>query len=402
MERLEPRAAAAAAGYRGRPCRRGGEAMKFAKSFASLLVVWNAGAAVGQALADPPPFTGAHTTDVHGAIQPPMAIDLPAESSATGGLACGPCASCGAFRYIDVEFVSLKQNSPSHKELLIVLGQSDNNGPPFVADEYRTGTVNTHFAPGVKVKFGRWLCDDLAVEAGFFVLDEFFYKREYLAITSSGGTFGGSTSLTVTFAPTNTSLDWTKIYNVVEHWGLETNLRRKFVDNCRISATGVLGLRYHQIHERFNIDFAPVRATGFNESFDSGNDIVGLQFGAQTDWKMNRFVAVRGKAAYVFGLNFQWDSIKGPAPGSGALTGANNLGYHDDIRLGNFADLSLGVAAQLTPCIETSIGFAYLAFGGVRRSANLLDLQNIGNPELKGGQDWLSLYGLTISCKVDF
>src|SRR4029079_15269252 len=137
---------------------------------------------------------------------------------------------------------------------------------------------------------------------------------------------------------------------------------------------------------------APVRAVGVQETYHTGNDIFGVQLGFEADRKICDYVSIRGVAKYVLGFNSQWQSLRG-TPGAGLLTNDSVRGYDEELKFGNFRDLSIALVGKLTPNIETSFGVTTMIFGVLKRAADIFDLQNLPNPSLKPGQDWLMLYG---------
>ena len=364
--------------------------------FARCLLLATGAAALGQQPPAPPPLNADPYTGVH-------SVDMTAMANGEQApMAYLPCPSA-ANRYIDMRFLSLKTTSAGQKEPLIqtqtrVTGQA----AAFNVDTYRTGVVNTGDSPGIHLLIGQWSNAEDAIEIGATYIDPFFYKREFLAqTTQTGGQFGSRVTSTVDFVPTDTPLDYAHVYYKVYHWGLESNLRRRVVSDDCSWLDGILGLRYYQIHERYNIEAVPVDGNFVTESYHTGNDIFGLQIGVEADRSIAEYVSIRGVAKYVVGFDWQWQSFRG-TPGESLLTTDAVRGYHDDWKFGNFADLSIAVVGKLTPNIETSLGVTSLIFGGVKRAANVLDLQGLGAPQLKDGQDWLMLYGFQWTVKIDF
>jgi hypothetical protein len=333
------------------------------------------------------PYTGAHTADL---MPTPDGVVQPVAFCET------------ANRYIDMRFLALKTTSAGQKEPLILKTTTSTQAAgEFNRDIYRTGVVNTTDSPGIHLLVGQWTAPDTAYEFGATYIDPFFYKRVFAAETVQGGAFSGTTTTRVTFIPTSTPLDFAYVYHKIYHWGLESNMRRRVAQDSCHWLDAILGLRYHQIHERYNIDITPVRAVGAKESYHTGNDIFGIQFGVEGDRKLCDYVSIRGVAKYMLGFNSQWQSLRG-TPGAGILTTDATRGYDQDFRFGNFADLSIAIVGKLTPNIETSFGVTSLIFGGVKRAANIFDLQNVADPALKDGQDWLMLYGFQWTVKIDF
>jgi len=335
----------------------------------------------------PDPYTGAHAADLmvtsDGAQQP-----------------VGFCQDGGGpTRYIDMRFLLLKQTGPAQKEPLILSTITSSTGEQ--TDTYRTGVVNTGHSLGVHVLFGQWTNHDTAYEFGGTYIDPFFYKRSFDAITVGGSNFSSGFRSTVTFLPTQASFDGIDVYYQTQHWGLESNLRRRVSENDCRWLDAIVGLRYHQIHERYFIDASPVDGARVIESYNTGNDIFGVQLGFEGDRKLIGYWSLRAAAKYVFGVDWQWQSFRG-TPGEGLLTNDAVRGYHQDARFGNFADFSLAVVAKLTPNIETSLGATALLFGGIKRAADTFDFSNLDNPTLKSGQDWMALYGLQWTVKIDF
>jgi len=363
--------------------------------FAGFIVLSTAGPALPQPPAAPVtepveavPYSGVHSVDLRA---DPSGTPAPIDYRAN-------CATPN--RYIDMRFLALKTTSAGQKEPLIQRRTRVTGSTVDVElDTYRTGVVNTTDSPGIHLLIGQWTAPDTAYEFGATYIDPFFYKRIFDARTVQQG--GSTTSTTVTYLPTNTPLDFAYAYYKVYHRGLETNMRRRIVkEECRW-LDAIVGLRWHQIHERYNIDVAPVTGLGVQESYHTGNDIFGLQLGVEGDRSLCDYVSIRGVAKYVMGFNSQWQSFRG-TPGVGLLTNDDVRGYSDDWRFGNFADLSIAVVGKLTPNIETSLGVTSMIFGGVKRAANVFDLQSEDGVQLKDGQDWLMLYGFQWTVKIDF
>jgi hypothetical protein len=333
------------------------------------------------------PYIGTHSADLmslpDGAVQPVSFCETPN-------------------RYIDMRFLALKTTSASQKEPLIFRSTSSSQVVgPIAQDTYRTGVVNTTDSPGIHLLVGRWSSQDTAYEFGATYIDPFFYKRVFDAQTIQGSAFAPATSTTVTFLPTSTPLDFAYVYYKVYHWGLESNMRRRVVhDECQW-LDAILGLRYHQIHERYNIDVAPVRGVGVSEYYHTGNDIFGVQIGVEGDRKIAEYCSIRSVAKYVVGFNSQWQKLGGTT-GASLLTTDAVRGNDEEMKFGNFGDLSIALVGKLTPNIETSFGVTTMIFGGVKRAADIFDLQNLGSPALKDGQDWLILYGFQWTVKIDF
>jgi hypothetical protein len=369
--------------------------------FANLFLLASAVAVQGQTVSPPTtavqpltpiPTDGERFTGVHETVMTPVHDGAPAVAF------CPP--SGGENRYIDMRFLALKTTSAGQKEPLILFRtRAQGSFVDLENDLYRTGVVNTTDSPGIHLLVGQWTSPDTAYEFGATYIDPFFYKRIQEARTVQGGTFGQASISTVTFLPTGTPLDFSYVYYKVYHWGLESNMRRRVVqDECRW-LDAIVGLRYHQIHERYNIDVTPVDGAGGQESYHTGNDVFGVQLGVESDRKIAEYVSIRGVAKYVLGFNSQWQRLGG-TPGWSLLTSDAVRGYDQDWRFGNFGDFSIAVVGKLTPYIETSLGVTSLVFGGVKRAANIFDLQNPGN--VKDGQDWLILYGFQWTVKIDF
>lgn len=363
--------------------------------FAGIISLSIAGPALSQPPAPPAvesagavPFSGVHAVDMTAAPNGAPAPMIYRDNRGSPN------------RYIDMRFLSLKTTTASQKEPLIQRRTRVTGSTVDVElDTYRTGVVNTGDQPGIHLLIGQWTDSDTAYELGATYINPFFYKRIFDALTVQQG--GSTTSTTVTYLPTDAPLDFAYVYYKTYHWGLESNMRRRFVqDECQwIDA--ILGLRYHQIHERYNIDVAPVQGVGVQESYHTGNDIFGVQLGLEADRSLCDYVSIRGVAKYVLGFNSQWRSFRG-TPGASLLTDDASRGYQDDWKFGNFADLSIAVVGKLTPNIETSFGVTSLIFGGVERAANNFDLFPLDGVQLKDGQDWLMLYGFQWTVKIDF
>ena len=339
-------------------------------------------------IGEPPPFSGAHSTEWidRGGAMAGTAIAAPGVADSTRN-------------YIGLDLLYLKQDSAEDK---IPLFELISNGVS--ADQYRLGATNTNFMPGFRWVLGRHASESTSFEVGGMYVHPFFYKRTYDSITTTGGSFGGPVTNQTVFLPNPTNLQHTHVSHRVGHYGFEGNAKLCLLANDRLTVDGIAGLRFHRIFERMFIDVQR-RADGptANESFHSGNCLFGPQIGARAQWQLVEYLALRGDFRYMFGWNWQSLDIGGPESG-GFFTGPTNIGSFEKTRFGDILDFGVHAVAQLTPNIDFTIGFTALYFGTVQRSPNSVQPLFVGlaEPVAEMPDDSLWLYGVQAGITIQY
>lgn len=308
--------------------------------------------------------------------------------------------------YMTWDFLWFKRTDPDRTPRLFDLRSSANFDPAIPVNGYSAGTVNTNPSAGFRWQIGREIRDHLAVEFGGLYVHPFFFKRTLATETIVGGGFGSNQVVqnALTFVPTGEIDDSTNIYYRSGLYALDPSARWLVFSNDLVRVDGLAGLRYLHMFERFNIDQNITDDNRFNESLDTYNNFIGSRLGVQADVLLWEYVWLRAALNWSLGVNFQDLIVRGPAPGTGRLTGVGNLGGFDDSHFGNILDFNLALVADLTPYIHALIGYNFIWIDGLVRTANTLDPANAatGTPTLFKRTDSTLLYGFNFGLKLDF
>ncbi len=361
-----------------------------------LATFWFGTAAWGQDLAAAP-FSGEHVT---------LNRVLAAPSSVAPATVCEACAQPASGQYLGLDFLYWKATGPRNKFPLFEFNQlASTTTPAALLDSYGAGSFGGSPVVGLRGLWGRWQNADTAFEYGFLWLADFFHKRGQTGQTSSNPFTGAISSTQPVFVPTLTALDRYKVNYKLQNFGFEANRRTRSEPGCDT----ILGLRYHNLHERFSYtyDLPAAGATpdivGLRESFHTTNSMAFVQLGRERSWALGEYGMLKAFVKGGIGPNLQGVRIAGPGGANGLLTAAGNQGYDDRFRVATLVDFGVSAAAQLTPNINASVGFGGMYFGGVARGANYIDQANArGTPVRRWTDDSLLLYGVTAALKFDY
>lgn len=312
--------------------------------------------------------------------------------------------------YFDAEFLYWEAKDPTERGR--ILDFSTQTIPPGTIDPsggFSTGQPNTDPEMGFRAFLGRRMGDLLAVEVGGFWVQPFEYPIENTNAVTSSASLGSvvTTINRVDFAIPDPveQLQFGRVFYSIGIWGVESNAKMLLLNRPKLQVVGLIGAFYIGYQEQFDSILVPLNTTNnIRENFDAMNTIIGGQVGVEAEYSIFEYVGLRGFTKLGGGGNFEDLTVRGPAGGTGRLTGFNNLGTHSQQEGQAVVNFGFSIVLRVTPNIDGHIGYSAVWMSDVIRAMDQIDFNpaNVGNPTLNLITESVLVGGFTGGVTVRF
>lgn len=293
---------------------------------------------------------------------------------------------------IDLDFLYWQNSDPREKGRILSF-QTQTTPPGTIVGNggFTTGHIRPDNEMGARLFWSRELVDRVSVELGGFWLFPFEYVlgatnsvTQQQSLTPGQVTIVANQVFFVVSDP-DLRLQAGRVFYQIKNYGAESNAKLTVVDREKLRVDGLVGVYYVGFQDQFDSLMVPFGTTNrIAENFEATNSVVGGQIGIDADYSICTFVGLKGFTKLGVGANFEDLRVRGPAAGTGLLTGIQNLGTTSRAEANAMVNVGFMVSLRFTPNIEGNLGYSAIWLSDVLRAMDQLDLNPaaVSNPVL--------------------